>query len=303
MNKFASASMAGLVAGLVLLTNAGCDWSSGGGTNSFNTSQGAGVSLNFSGVYRGELSGGKAVEKTSGGNIQTLTISMVGNSVTVVDNQGSTYRGSVGAPGLLASPDGTIPAGAEFVQSQISFSGKDGVSARDIEFVGILHAVSVRDIQGKTTEKVDTSSSGSGSTNFNNSGSSGTTGSETTRTVNNGSNTVVTTTVIVPLPGGGSNVTVTEVTIDNSTGREISRNVTQTQNSGSGSGNSNSSGSTTTVRTFTDFAITEANTQYRLEGTWIEQGGFTSPVKARSPGSSGTIQTTDTATTTTATTP
>jgi hypothetical protein len=298
MNKFASASMAGLVAGLVLLTNAGCDWSSGGGTNSFNTSQGAGVSLNFSGVYRGELSGGKAVEKTSGGNIQTLTISMVGNSVTVVDNQGSTYRGTVGSPGLLALPDGTIPAGADFVQSQISFSGKDGVSARDIEFVGIVHAVSVRDIQGKTTEKVDTSSSGSGSTNFNNSGSSSTTQSQSTRVVDGRTNTVITTTIVTPV-----NITVTEVIIDTQTGREISRNVTTTQNSGSGSGSSSGSGSTTTVRTFTDFAITEANTQYRLEGTWIEQGGFTSPVKARSPGSAGTIQTTDTETTETTTTP
>jgi len=300
MNKFASAMLAGSVAGLVLLTNAGCDWSSGGGTNAFNTSQGAGVSLNFSGVYRGELNGGRAVEKTSGGNIQTLTISMVGNSVTVVDNQGSTYRGSVGAPGLLALPDGTIPAGAEFVQSQISFSGKDGVSARDIEFVGILHAVSVRDIQGKTTEKIESSGSGSGSTNFNNSGSSSGTQNTTTRTTNNGTTTERVT--VTTVNEGDTVITRTETIVtDNQTGQEISRNVTTTRSQGSGSGSSNNRSSSSTVRTFTDFQITEANTQYRLEGTWIEQGGFTSPVKARSPGSSGTIQTSETTTTPTPT--
>ena len=296
MNKVVSASILGLLAGVVILSTTGCDWSSGGGTNSFNTSQGAGVNINFSGVYRGELSGGKVVDKTSGGNIQALTISQTGNRLTIVDNQGSTYTGTVGSPGLLALPDGTIPAGADFVQSQVSFSGKDGVSARDIEFVGIIHAVSVRDIQGKTTEKVDVSSSGSGSTNFNNSGSSTTGGSQSTRVFNDGTNTTTITITIVPLPNGGSSTTTTEVTTENQTGREVSRNVTTSNSSGSGSGSSSGSGSTATTTTFTDFQISEANTQYRLEGTWIEQGGFTSGVKARSPGSAGSIQTTDTET-------
>ena len=296
MNKVVSASILGLLAGVVILSTTGCDWSSGGGTNSFNTSQGAGVNINFSGVYRGELSGGKVVDKTSGGNIQALTISQTGNRLTIVDNQGSTYTGTVGSPGLLALPDGTIPAGADFVQSQVSFSGKDGVSARDIEFVGIIHAVSVRDIQGKTTEKVDVSSSGSGSTNFNNSGSSTTGGSQSTRVFNDGTNTTTITITIVPLPNGGSSTTTTEVTTENQTGREVSRNVTTSNSSGSGSGSSSGSGSTATTTTFTDFQISEANTQYRLEGTWIEQGGFTSGVKARSPGSAGSIQTTATET-------
>ncbi len=289
MNRFLNVVGAGLLASVVMLANTGCDWSSGGGTNSFNTSQGAGVNLNFSGVYRGELSGGKAVDKTSNGSILTLTISQVGNSVTVVDNQGSTYRGTVGSPGLAALPDGTIPPGAEFLQSQISFSGKDGVSARDIEFVGIIHAVSVTDIQGKTTTKT----SGSGSTNFNNNGSSSSQGSTVTRSTNTGSNTVTETVFTIGKPTDPFyEVTTTTVVTDNATGAEISRSVSKVSNSGSGSGSSTGS---VTVET-TTFQITEANTQYRLEGTWIEQGGFTSPVKARSPGSSGTITTTETTT-------
>jgi len=298
MKRFLNVCGVTMLAGSVILALTGCDWSSGGGTNSFNTSQGAGVSLNFSGVYRGELSGGKVVEKTSGGNIQALTISQTGNRLTVVDNQGSTYTGSVGAPGLLALPDGTIPAGAEFAQSQVNFSGKDGVSARDIEFVGIIHAISVRDIQGKTTEKVETSRSGSGSTNFNNSGSSSGSRNETTRTFTQGTNIIQETVLTIGTPADAFyDVVTTTVTFDAASGQEISRNVTTTRNQRSGSGNSSSSGSTSTTRTFTDFQITEANTQYRLEGTWIEQGGFTSGVKARSPGSSGSIQTTTTETT------
>jgi hypothetical protein len=292
MNKLVSSSMALLLGVGILVANSGCDWSSGGGTGSFNTSQGAGVNLNFSGVYRGELSGGKVVDKTSGGNIQTLTISQVGNSLTVIDNQGSRYTGSVGSPGLAALPDGTIPAGAEFLQSQVNFSGKDGVSARDIEFVGIIHAISVTDIQGKTTVK----SSNSGSTNFNNTGSSSSQGSTTTRTVNNGDTTTTETILTVGSPGDPFyQVTTTTVVTENATGVELSRNTTTTGNSGSN--NSSGSGSVTTETT--TFSITEANTQYRLEGTWIEQGGFTSGVKARSPGSAGSIQTTETETTTT----
>jgi len=290
MNKLVSNSLAALLGAGMLLANFGCDWSSGGGSNSFNTSQGAGVNLNFSGVYRGELSGGKVVDKTSGGNIQTLTMSQVGNSLTVIDNQGSRYTGSVGSPGLAALPDGTIPAGAEFLQSQVNFSGKDGVSARDIEFVGIIHAVSVTDIQGKTTVKT----ASSGSTNFSNTGSTSGEGRTTTRSVNNGTTTTTETISEIGTPGTAFyEVTTTTVVTDNATGVEISRNSSTTKSSGSGSGNGNTSVSTET----TTFSITEANTQYRLEGTWIEEGGFTSGVKARSPGSSGTIQTTSTETT------
>lgn len=288
MNKNVTASVAGFIAGMIILLNAGCDWSSGGGTDSFNTSQGAGVNINFSGVYRGELSGGKAVDKTSAGNIQTFTISQTGNRLTVVDNQGSSYSGSVGSPGLVAAPvAGSFPAGAELVQGQVNFSGHDNVSAREIEFVGIIHVVSVTDIQGKTTSKT----SSSGTTNFSNSGTSSSQGRTTTRTVNNGTTTTTETINEFGAPGSAFyQVVTTTVVTDNATGAEISRNTTTTGNSGTGSSSANSSITTET----TTFSITEANSQYRIEGTWIESGGFTSGVKARSPGTAGIIQTSTT---------
>ncbi|MCZ7591215.1 MAG: hypothetical protein M5U15_03255 [Kiritimatiellae bacterium] len=95
-----------LVASLVgvgLLVGTGCDWSSGG--DSLNTSQGAGVNINFSGVYNGNI-GGRAVDRTSAGNISHLTIRQSGNRIEVVDSQGSHYSGSVGAPGVVSQPTG-----------------------------------------------------------------------------------------------------------------------------------------------------------------------------------------------------
>ena len=61
-----------------------------------------------------------------------------------------------------------------------------------------------------------------------------------------------------------------------------------------------SEGSTTTTES-TEFSITEATSQYRLEGTWVELGGKTSGVQARSAGTSGLITTTSSTTTDTGT--
>jgi hypothetical protein len=296
MKKIVWTSIVGLAAGILVLSTSGCDWSSSGSSGSFNTSQGAGINVNFSGFYRGELSGGKAVERTANGNILTFTISQVGNRITVTDNQGSTYSGSVGSPGLVAQPSGGVyPPGAELVQGQISFSGKDEVAARDIEFAGIIRIVTVTDVQGKTTTRASGSSSSSGSTNFNNQGSSSTTPVETRRTFNDGTNTTVVTVLTVGSPGDPFfSETTTTVVFENSTGREISRNTTVTRASGSGSGSDNSRNQTSETVETTEFSISENNTQYRLEGTWIEKGGGTSPVRARSAGSAGSIVTEET---------
>lgn len=246
----------------------GCDWSSGGGATSFNTSQGAGVSINLSGVYRGEFPGGRAVQTTTAGNITALTIRQTGNRVEVTDNQGSTYVGTVGSPGLVSQPsaDGTYPAGAELAQGQINFSGKDGVSAKDIEFVGIIHVVAVTDIQGNTRVSSQTSANASRD--------------ETTRTIQNGDGTSTTETVLtIGTPDDPFyQVTTTTVVTEDSTGRVISNTST-------------TEGGTTTTQS-TEFSITEATSQYRLEGTWVELGGKTSGVQARSAGTSGLITTT-----------
>ena len=49
-----------VVVALSLAVGAGCEWS-GPESDSINTSQGAGIDVNYSGVYDGLLSGGKAV--------------------------------------------------------------------------------------------------------------------------------------------------------------------------------------------------------------------------------------------------
>lgn len=260
------------------LAMSGCDWSSGGGATSFNTSRGAGVNINLSGVYRGEYGGGIAVENTTAGNITTLTIRQTGNRVEVRDNQGSVYTGTVGSPGLVSEPDenGVYPAGAELVQGQINFSGKDGVSARDIEFAGIIHVVAVTDIRGNSSSS--TQSSGNASRD------------ETTRTIQNGDGTTTTETILTIGEEGSEfyQVETTVVVTEDSTGRVISSTRT-------------SEGSTTRTES-TEFSISEASSQYRLEGTWVEVGGRTSGVRARSPGTSGLITTTSTTTEDTGTT-
>lgn len=276
---------------------AGCDWSSN--STSLNTSKGAGVNINFSGVYDGNLAGGKVVSKTSGGNILRLVLSQSGNRVEVVDNQGSRYEGTVGSPGIVSEPDsnGAYPAGAELVQAQISFSGKDEVAQRNIQFVGIIHAVAVDDVKGesRTTSSSKTNSTSSTSstkdtvtttstitTNFN--VINGSTITTTDRSFDGDGNLIyeqITTETILP---SGDSIKETRTTIDE-------RNKVKAQ------GTDNSDTRTTTQT----FKITEANTQYRLEGNWIEEGGNASSVDALSPGTAGVITTTAESATTTPT--
>lgn len=133
---------AATLAGMLLFT--ACDWSSGSQEN-FNTSGGS-ANVNISGFYRG-ANGGRMVANTSNGNINSMTIQQSGNTVQIVDNQGSTYKGTIGAP-LVSDDltDGSIAPGAIAATYQISFSGKDGVAARDINFTGVLTILTVTDI-------------------------------------------------------------------------------------------------------------------------------------------------------------
>lgn len=161
-----------------ILISSACDWSSGSQDN-FNTSGGS-ANVNVSGFYRG-LNGGRIVANTSNGNIVSFTIQQSGNRVDVTDNQGSTYTGNIGAP-LVSDDlsDGSIATGAVVASYQISFSGKDGVASRDINFNGVLTIVSVTDIQGRSgssnsTLTSNSSTSTTGATPVNNSDGSTTT--------------------------------------------------------------------------------------------------------------------------------
>lgn len=279
--KFA-AVVAGCAA-VAMYLNLGCDWSSQG--TSLNTSQGAGVNINFSGVYEGAIDG-KAVAKTTRGTISRLVIQQTGNRVDVTDSQGSHYEGSVGSPGVVSDPntDGSYPAGAELVQSQISFSGRDEVAQRDIEFVGIIHAVSVKDVTGTTS----TETTGGGTTNASSSSSSDIQEGKVTTVIKNTDTTTTIEELIVGVLGvpGFYQKTTTTTTTDNQTGQELSRTV-KTENINVNSESSTTGSSTTTTTTY---EITEANSQYRLEGTWIEKDSpIVSRVDALSRGTYGII--------------
>lgn len=267
-----------MAATAVLLT--GCEWSSGGSSNGFNTSRGAGVNINWTGVYNGNLGGGKAVANTTGSPVTRLTITQAGNTIQVTDNNGSRYDGTVGAPGAVSEPlaDGSYSVGAELASSQISFSGDDYSAGKRVEFVGVLHAVAVDEIQGTTTEDTVQDSSVDSDVDVD----------TTTRTqtiVDEDNNT---TTVITIIDDGDTQTTITTVTRTD-TGEQISRTVSTSDISGQ------ETEAIRTTTTITTFLITEANTQYRLEGTWIEEGGAISGVDALSRGASSTITTEATA--------
>ncbi|NCD34032.1 MAG: hypothetical protein EOL87_11550 [Spartobacteria bacterium] len=241
----------GLAMAAMLAITSGCEWGSGG-DDSFNTSQGAGASINFSGVYHGNYSGGRAVESTSAGNITRLVISQSGNRLELTDNQGSKYSGTCGSPGVVSSAsDGVYSTGAELVQGQVSWSGKDGVSAKDVTFEGVIHVVTVSDIRGHTVATTDHS--------------------EETIYISDEPYKKVTTVVV-----DSDGVSTTTIEIINTQGDVTERTV-----------------DTTTTDNLT-YTLTEANTQYRLEGTWIEDGGSSSGVDALSAGTSGLITVTAT---------
>jgi len=128
----------------------GCDWS-GGGDGGFNTSRSE-IDVNISGVYNGTLSGGKAVSNTSGAPISNLVLQQSGNVIQVTDSNAQEYRGSVGLPGNVFDGTGVIPSGSEIASFQVSFRGKDGVAAKDIEFTGILHVVAVMETRSGSTD-------------------------------------------------------------------------------------------------------------------------------------------------------
>jgi len=242
----------GLLSSVALLV--GCDWSSGSQDgNNFNLRGSASIA-NISGFYRGTLQG-RAVAETSNGNINNFTIQQSGNRIEVIDNQGSRYVGSVGNP-LLLVPEGstTIPVGAEAATYQISFSGKDNVAARDIEFTGVITLVTVDDVVGSSTSNSNTQ----------------TNQDDTTTTTTSSS----TSTISIPQQNGVDGI---EPGIDET--------VTTTTTSTTGNTNSNSNTQTDSV----SFELTDANTQLRLRGTWSEVGGVTSSVDALAAGIQGNI--------------
>ncbi len=285
---FAWLMAAGLVACTVSLT--ACEWGSGGDTG-FNTSEGAGAQVNFSGVYKGMLAGG-VIDQTSGGPIGQLVIQQAGNAVEVTDDHGSVYRGTVGSPGAVSEAvSGTYPSGAQLVQAQINFTGHDNVADKTINFAGVIHVVAVTDIQGTKTEDVATTDDSSDSSTSDETSGNNVVTTQTTQ--NNGVNTIITKTTV--FPDGTTKVETT--TIDDKTNQVIDDKVTTTYD------NKNSTASTSkntvTTTTTTEYNITEANSQYRMQGTWVEEGGKVANLDAISSGTAGVITTTSSSSSTT----
>jgi hypothetical protein len=253
-----------LIAGLLTIGWAwtGCEWS-GGGDSGFNTTRGA-VNVNFSGVYEGRLGGGKAVSQTSGATISRFVIQQSGNVIDITDSNGQMYRGVVGSPGGLQEFGTQIPAGVAVAVFQITWSGKDGVAAKDVDFTGVIDLVAVENVNADTS-----------ATTINNTTSTSTDESTTANT----SSTIATNAsgeIVVLEPTGNNTTNIIQIpgTVD------ISQSTTTDASS-----NQNATSGKDTARTIdTTFSLTANNSQLRLRGTWIEQGGFVSEVSAISPG-------------------
>ncbi len=210
----------------------GCDWEDTG-SESFNTSQGAGATINFSGYYR-PRSGAFLMDS----NLTHFVMTQVGNSLEVFDSNNSHYTGSVGSPGVQAQPlvaTGFLP-GAVMLQAQVSFAGVNQFTGADMTFVGIVRVVAVSDVQSVGTA-ADTSYS--------------------------------------------TSVDFTPVTntIGTSTSIESIETSAYTSNE--------------TFTTTSTYAITEENSQYVLEGNWIEAGAVTG-IAAIAPSAASTFTTTTT---------
>lgn len=155
MNRFARMSPAIIVALLIGMVS-GCDWEPD--STGFNTSQWAGIEINFSGTYVSRVSGGELIE---GSDIVRLTINQTGNRLTVTDSNGVTYEGVTGAPGTVTEPlevaaDGTprYPEGALISLMQITF-WREGPSPSvhdDVRFSGQIRLIAVTDIEGNTSQ-------------------------------------------------------------------------------------------------------------------------------------------------------
>lgn len=243
----------------ILLTGAvvfwGCEWS--GGDSDFNTSKGAGAEINISGIYQGTLSGGKAVSSTSNGNITSFTLTQAGNRIDVIDNQGSRYTGSVGTPILSHLPSSTsvAPPGWLAAQYQVSWTGQDGVAAVPIQFSGVIDVVTVERVQGTSTAG---SSSSSGDISF-----------------EGGEGTNNTQTIIIEEPTGDGTTNRIVIVNQDPNAQQITTNASREVS--------------TSTETSTSFSLTEANSQLRLRGTWIEQGGRSSGVSCISAGNPGSV--------------
>jgi hypothetical protein len=269
MRRLRSLMMMGGLLGFTA-TFLSCDFSTGG-DGGFNTSR-ANLEVNFSGQYLGLLSGGKAVSITSGAPITSFTIQQTGNTIQIIDSNGQTYQGVLGAPGAVVNPDSsaTLPVGAQLAVFQTSWQGTDGVAQKQVKFTGVIDVVTIDRVEGDSTdisidEEFNQESSSERDSNFDNSSESD-------------SSQEIEGPLIIEDGGGLTNIF--DITSSSSSSSSSS-----SDSSGSNSSSTDQSISRTRSREITTtFELSENNTQLRLRGTWVEEGGFVAQVSAASPG-------------------
>ena len=253
-----SISVYGLAA--LFTMNYGCEFDSSG-SDGFNLSQGAGLTIVFSGVYNPRRG---ATEVVPGRDIHRLVIAQTGNTVEVRDDQSSFYIGTVGAPAMIAPIDplsGAMPPGAELAQAVVSWEGVNKRSNVDVQFAGVFHTVSITDIQGDTTTIANDVVQGVDNvdvTTF--------TGINSTNATSLNSLDITSVNAVVGPPDVTTTLVINSVdeTVDlGQTDFSVTDTITNTDTT--------TAGTTAT----TDFLITEANTQIVLQGNWIENGGKT----------------------------
>lgn len=145
-----------LTTATLFLFSACDDWTSGTKANS--SSSGKVGDFNITNVYEGQLSGGRAVSRTSAGRISRFNIQQSGNSLLVIDNQGSRYEGFIG--NATTQRDNTTPPsrrtgdddddkedsnltslGRLVTTYPVNFRGFDQRANRNIDFAGVIEVV------------------------------------------------------------------------------------------------------------------------------------------------------------------
>jgi hypothetical protein len=139
---------------VLFLMNA-CETSSNSGNGTAN--------INFSGSYKGTHHNNEIapdLEESTNQNVHgtaeltTLYISQSGDSLSVTDNRGSQYSGSMDTT-EVASVEGDIQPGEEMAHASIDFSGYDNAAKYFIHFSGTLKVVATAVIEPEVVHTGD----------------------------------------------------------------------------------------------------------------------------------------------------
>jgi len=246
----------------------GCEWEYAG--SGFDTSSGAGINVNFTGMYRQKTP--RSVVR--GLPIAHLILTQTGNVIEVLDSRNIYLKGMVGSPGVITEADaaGGFPAGADVAQASMTFSGNG------IQFVGVVRVISVVDIEGVTVTDTHTETDTSTDTE-----------TETETTTDNTTSEESTEVELDPNTGLPPDDTTT-TTYTSTDGEDSSDENTDTDTET----DTETETDTVTVTETTTYTIDESSAMYVLEGNWVE-GGNVYAVSAMARANMGSFTSTSTA--------